>query len=406
MLKKCIVMSLIVSIFFCWVGLSSGQATEQVTVAVMAPLSGPYASEGESYINNVLMAADEINKLGGINGKQIKVIRRDTKTNPDVTRERLTMLLSETQIDILCGGLSDAVDVAIAEFGERKHILTLITCQYSHGVFPVPYKYVFFGASTIRHTFLAPTAYIFDTVEKSKKGQKWYLLSADYAFGQSGEKYETEYLETRGVRIVGKQRHPLGTSDYSTYIPRILTSGADVLVLNNFGTDTVNCIKQLVNYGVKEKMVILVPTTSELSVKMLGPKASKGVYFGTPWDYKLDYDSTKSYVANYKARFGKLPTAYGAWLYKIKEIFKVANEVGLENKDKIVRALEEREFALTKEYVRFRSCDHATWQKLYIFRGKGPEEQIDPSDIWEPLEGVWGPLTTYVATIPPWMSKK
>jgi len=395
MLKKFIVMSLIVSIFFCWVGLSSGQATEQVTVAVMAPLSGPYAAEGKSYVNNVLMAADEINKLGGINGKQIKVIRRDTKTNPDVARERLTMLLSTTKIDFICGGLSGAVEVAMGELAEREGIPTLISTEYYHGVFPIPYKYIFFGSTTIRHLFLSPTEYIF----KNIGGQKWYLLSADYAYGQMGEKHETEYLEGRGVRVVGKQRHPLGTSDYSTYIPKILTSGADVLVLNNYGTDTVNCLKQLVNYGIKEKMTILIPCSNTVVPQMLGPEVSKDVYFGSPFYYGLDYESTKSYIAKYKARFGELPTVYGASLYKIKEFFKAADEVGLENKDKIVRALEEREFALTKEYVRFRACDHATGQIYHIFCGKGSEEQTNSLDVWKEVGGVRGPTETYVVTI-------
>jgi len=121
--------SLIISSLLLLIGLSTGQTSEPVTVVVMAPLSGPYAAEGESYVNNVLMAAEEMNQLGGINGRQIEVIWRDTETHPDVARERLKAVLADTKVDFIVGGLSGAVEVAMGELAEREGIPTLIATE-------------------------------------------------------------------------------------------------------------------------------------------------------------------------------------------------------------------------------------------------------------------------------------
>ena len=80
----------------------------------------------------------------------------------------------------------------------------------------------------------------------------WYFLTADYAFGQDLEKDTTNVVPKTGGKVLGSVRHPLNTSDFSSFLLQAQASKAKVIGLANAGGDTVNAIKQAAEFGIDE----------------------------------------------------------------------------------------------------------------------------------------------------------
>jgi branched-chain amino acid transport system substrate-binding protein len=81
-------------------------------------------------------------------------------------------------------------------------------------------------------------------------GDSWFFLTADYAFGHALERDTGEVVEKNGGKVLGKVRHPLNTSDFSSFLLQAQSSKAKVIGLANAGGDTINSIKQAAEFGI------------------------------------------------------------------------------------------------------------------------------------------------------------
>src|SRR3546814_4168880 len=81
-------------------------------------------------------------------------------------------------------------------------------------------------------------------------GDTWFFLTADYAFGHALERDTSAVVEAAGGKVLGAVRHPLGTSDFSSFLLQAQASGAKVIGLANAGGDTINSIKQASEFGI------------------------------------------------------------------------------------------------------------------------------------------------------------
>src|SRR3546814_6181616 len=89
-----------------------------------------------------------------------------------------------------------------------------------------------------------------------------------------------EFTEKEGWTTVGEQVHPLGAKDYSSYLINIANSGADTLVVIDYGADAANSIKQAKQFGILDKMTLVVPYMAPFLGEELGPETMQGVYGG------------------------------------------------------------------------------------------------------------------------------
>src|ERR1700716_3009489 len=81
-------------------------------------------------------------------------------------------------------------------------------------------------------------------------GDTWFFLTADYAFGHALERDTAAVVEANGGKVVGKGRHPINTSDFSSFLLQAQTSKAKVIGLANAGGDTINSIKSAAEFGI------------------------------------------------------------------------------------------------------------------------------------------------------------
>ena len=133
-------------------------------------------------------------------------------------------------------------------------------------------------------------------------GKTWFFVTADYAFGHDLEKQATRRdREAEGGQVLGSVRHPLGASDFSSFLLQAQASGAQVIGLANAGGDTVNTIKQAAEFNLGEKQKIVALIFDLQSVPALGLKTAQGIVALNAFYWDLN-DETRAWSTRYQER--------------------------------------------------------------------------------------------------------
>ena len=139
----------------------------------------------------------------------------------------------------------------------------------------------------------------------------------------------THFTEAGGWTTATNQLFPLGATDYSAYALNIANSGADTLVVIGFGNDAVNSIKQAKQFGLLDKMTLVVPYMSPYLVQQVGQDLMAGVYAGLDfyWDIGDKFPLAKQFVDKFEAKYGAKPVeSKGDFAMGGRPIFKCAKQ--------------------------------------------------------------------------------
>jgi len=149
-------------------------------------------------------------------------------------------------------------------------------------------------------------------------GDTWFFLTADYAFGHALERDTGEVVEKNGGKVLGKVRHPLNTSDFSSFLLQAQSSKAKVIGLANAGGDTVNSIKQAAEFGIVkggQKLAGLLVFASDINA--LGLQTAQGLTFTETWYWDMN-DANRAWTKRWQEErkaAGKFPTMVHAGVY-------------------------------------------------------------------------------------------
>ena len=149
-------------------------------------------------------------------------------------------------------------------------------------------------------------------------GDTWFFLTADYAFGHALERDTGDVVEKSGGKVLGKVRHPLNTSDFSSFLLQAQSSKAKVIGLANAGGDTINSIKQAAEFGIVkggQKMAGLLVFASD--VNALGLQTAQGLSLTESW-YWDGNDNNRAWTKRWheeRKAAGKFPTMIHAGVY-------------------------------------------------------------------------------------------
>jgi branched-chain amino acid transport system substrate-binding protein len=232
-------------------------------------------------------------------------------------------------------------------------------------------------------------------------GKTWFTLTADYAFGHAMEAEVKNVVQQGGGTVIGGVRTPINTQDFSSFLLQAQASKAQVLGLINAGGDTINSIKQSVEFGIPQGGQRVVATVLYLSdVHSLGLKIAQGLQFTESFYWDLNED-TRAWAKRFAPRNNdRYPTAMQAGVYAATlHYLKAVDALGASGDGKAV--VQEMKKLPTDDPLFGKGTIRADGRKLhnmYLFEVKKPDESkypwdyyrliktIPPSEAWRPLE--------------------
>ena len=305
---------------------------DAVKIGVLTDMSGVYSAvAGPGGIAAAEMAVEDFG--GKVLGKPIQIVSADHQNKADIASAKAREWIDQQGVDVITEMLNSSVGIAVQKLASSKGVITINTGAGSTALTneectPLGIHYVY-------DTYSLPVGTA--TAIVNNGGKKWYFITADYAFGHSLEKNTGDVVKGLGGQVLGSVRHPLSSTDFSSYLLQAQSSGADVIGLANAGTDTTNAIKQAAEFGITDTQSLAGMLVFITDIHALGLKTAKGLQFTTAW-YWDQNDESREFANRFFKRTGEMPTMVEAGLYSgIQTYLKAVQEAGTDE-GKAVRA--------------------------------------------------------------------
>ncbi len=245
----------------------AGSSGGSVFIGASVPRTGTYAVQGEDELKGYQLAVEHINSghelikkispktTKGVLGKELQLVVADSAAKPNDAVRRA--LISENKVMMITGGTSSAVAVALNKLAQREKVL--FVCGISGSNDTTGKDCVRYGFRQNFYGQTASAAIAPVLVKAFGKNKKVAYMTPDYTYGHTVTKSMQDNTKDDGWTTVTNQVSPLGAPDYSSYLLNVANSGADILVNVNWGHDAVLSIQQAKQFGVLDKMKLVVP---------------------------------------------------------------------------------------------------------------------------------------------------
>jgi branched-chain amino acid transport system substrate-binding protein len=293
----------------------AGFADGTIKIGVLTDLSGPYeGNAGHGSVVGAQMAADEFGDK--IDGAKIVILSADHQNKPDVGAAIASRWFDVDHVDAIADLVNSGVAGAVLNVARKDNKLLLLTSA---------------GSETFTGKNCAPdnlVQWVYDTYAAGSAagiampylGKTWFFITADYVFGKGIQAGMTRAVEARGGKVLGSVLHPIGTSDFSSYVLQAQASGAQVIALANGGQDTMNAIKAAKEFGVKAKIF---PGFDLTEIKAMGLANAQGTLFVSYWNPNLN-DKAHAFFKEFVKRTGKPVGDFQVGTYSVVRSYLMA----------------------------------------------------------------------------------
>jgi branched-chain amino acid transport system substrate-binding protein len=263
---------------------------------------------------------------------------------------------------------------------------------------------IFNGPGSIRLTNEAcgpyTVHYVFDTFAQAnttgfaavKAGlDSWFFLTADYAFGQDLEKDTTNVVLKSGGKVLGSVKHPLNTSDFSSFLLQAQSSKAKVVGLANAGGDTINAIKQASEFGLTKSGQKLSPLLAFVTdIDSVGLETAQGLLLAEAFYWDLN-DDTRAFSKRFMERVKRVPTSAQAGVYSsVTHYLKAVKVAGTTDAAAVMKIMKDTPINdMFAKNGRIRE-DGRMVHDMYLFEVKKPSESKGRWDDYKLLATVPG----------------
>jgi branched-chain amino acid transport system substrate-binding protein len=365
-------------------------ATEQeVIIGLNIPLTGPYALQGKDQLQAYKLAQEEVNASGGILGRRIRYLYADSKSDPEVSVENVKKFIDEGA-DMITGGSSSAVAIAVSKLCQSRKKLFLATLTYSNDLTGKDaHRYTFRETYNAWMAAKALGKYLNQRFPKAK----YFYITADYTWGWTTRDSMKKFTNSQDAPDI---LTPLGAQHevYRDAIQKAMESNRDILVLVLFGRDMVYAMQEAIELGATKKFKQIVVPNLEIHMAIgRQPPYTAGVIGAVPWywevPYIYNYEKGKQFVEAYKKRWNEMPGSGGGTAYTNIMLYKWAVEQAKSFRGRdLIPLLENHSFVSLKDKEIIRAYDHQTIQTVYVVRGK--ESGKDMWDVFEIIQAVPG----------------
>ncbi|MGK5063032.1 ABC transporter substrate-binding protein [Janthinobacterium sp. LB3P112] len=358
---------------------------DTIKIGFISDMSGVYSDvDGLGGAEAIKMAIADAGVV--LAGKKVEFISADHQNKADIAASKAREWFDQQGVDMLIGGTNSGASLAMAKVAaEKKKVFIAIGA----------------GSSRLTNEECTPYTvhYAYDTVALARGtggtivkqgGKNWYFMTADYAFGHSLEKDTAEVVKAAGGKVLGSVKHPLGASDFSSFLLQAQSSKPQILGLANAGGDAINSIKAANEFGLTKSMKLAGLLIFINDIHSLGLNLTQGMYLTDGWYWDLNAD-TRAWSKRYFAKMKKEPSMLQAADYSAAATYlKAVKALGTDDTEKVMAYLKKTKindmFTQNGE-VR---PDGRMVHDMYLMEVKKPSESKYPWDYYKVVATVPG----------------
>jgi branched-chain amino acid transport system substrate-binding protein len=361
-------------------GTRSAKANDtELIIGVLTDQSGPLADDsGPGSMLAAQMAIDDFKPNWP--DRTVKLVGGDHLNKPDLAASIARRWFENDSVSAIFDLANSSAALAVQFLAQQKGKITMATTA---------------GATALTGKACSPTGFVWAydnhavaaamATGLSKLGKKtWFFITADYAFGASLEGEMRNVISKIGGKVVGAVKHPLNSSDMSSYIVQAISSNAEVIVLANGGFDLVTTVKQAKEFGLSpDKQILVTPLMFVSAVKAIGLQDGQGLKFASGYDWTARPESRK-WAERFLAQHRAMPSQSHAAVYSAVTHYLNAVQASGSVDGKIVaeqmRNTPVRDAFTENAVVR---PDGLLSHDMYVLEVKSPKESASEWDIYK-----------------------
>jgi len=352
---------------------------DTVKIGILNDMNGPFADQsGKGSVVAAQLAVEDFAAQGG--GLKVEILAADHQNKPDLGAQIVRAWVDRDGVDAVADAVNSGVGLAVNQVMAEKH-RTFIASNV--------------GTSDLTGKFCQPTTvqwtmdtYAFGNTMAhamvARGEDTWFFISFDYALGAALERDATATLTSLGGKVLGSVKHPLGTTDFSSYLIQAQASGAEVIALADTGADLINAVKQAAEFGVTKKQTLAGLFTQIVDVDSIGLQAAQGMVVTEAFYWNLN-NATRAFSQRFAQRFNdRVPTANQAGVYSsilaYLHAVKAANTIEGEAVVAEMRKQPIEDTLFGSVTVR---ADGRAVHDMYTFRVKAPGDSKSRWDVYQ-----------------------
>ncbi|MFO1167866.1 MAG: ABC transporter substrate-binding protein [Rhodoblastus sp.] len=358
-----------------------------VRVGVLNDTSGVFQDyNGPGSIEAAKMAAEDF--AGGGKGIKVEIVSGDHQNKPDVGSGIVRKWLDVDKVDAIVDLPNSGVALAVNTIVRDTPMTMLASSTASSDLTgkacsPNLVQWVT-DAWAISHST--------SQAMLERGGDSWYFVTVNYALGNSIEADATNFIQSKGGKVLGSSKHPLGASDFSSFLLQAQASKAKVVGLANAGPDTANAMKQAAEFNMRSQGQSLVAYLMFVNdVHAMGLKTAQGLLLTEAFYWDMD-DQTRAFAKRFAERMGgKMPSANQAGVYSSTLAYlKAVAATGSDNAKDVVPQMKKAPFKDPLFGEMNIRADGRAVHAMHLFEVKTPAESKYAYDYYKLVKTIPG----------------
>jgi branched-chain amino acid transport system substrate-binding protein len=343
------------------------------------------APSGQGSIEATRMAVEDFG--GKAAGKPIEIIHADHQNKTDIGAAIARRWIDIEGVDAIVDVPNSAIVLAVQEITKEKNRVLLVSTAATADLTGKACSPV--GVHWTWDTYAVAASAAKAIVLQG--GDSWFFLTADYAFGHAMQRDATRFIEASGGKVIGSVRHPLGTTDFASFLLQAQSSRAKIVGLANGGSDMTNSIKQAAEFGIARGGQRLAALSAVITdVHAVGLADAQGLLLAESfyWDRT---EESRQWSKRFFARRGVMPTQMQAGVYSaVTHYLKAVDALGSDEAKAVVARMRDmpiHDFFADRGFLR---ADGRMVHDMYLVEVKKPEESHYPWDYYKILKVIPG----------------
>lgn len=289
---------------------SAAANADKYVIGASFELTGNVANYGKSTLSGLKLAVDQVNKAGGVNGKQLVVIESDNKSEPAESGNSVTKLITQDKVVAVVGPATSGCVFAATPVVTSNKVPLIAPCATAPAITVDngQVKEFIFRACFIDPFQGRVMAEFADKTLGVKNVAILHDASSDYSKGLA-EVFE-KTLNEKGGKVVAKEAFLSKDIDFKAALTKIKAANPEAIYIPGYYEEVAKIIKQTREIGLNVPLIGCDGWDSPKLVEIAGPEALNNTYFSSAFSVQDQTESVQKFIADYKAMYQKDPDIF------------------------------------------------------------------------------------------------